>query len=156
MRLLRSATWLGAAATVILLARPAWQPDPVKALWAGDLAWLAAVIPGAAIALAWWTGGVVRRVIAGAAMVATMALAARIPATADAVVLIALPSLAALRRAPPSLLDEAWVGGAGILHLLAQLILPLAAPGIVYGTLLCFAPPGSARLIAAALPLALP
>jgi ABC-type spermidine/putrescine transport system permease subunit II len=150
-RQVRIATWLGAGLLLVLLARPWWQPEQYRMLVGGDAVCAAAMLAGLPLAWALWAGGTAVRGLSAGCLVA-LAIAA--PPLAG-VALVALPGLAALNRMPPAVLDEARAGGAGWVRIAIQLVLPAAAPGLVYGGLLCLAPGGYWRLVAAALPLVL-
>jgi hypothetical protein len=151
VRAVRIVTWVGSAVLLGLLARPWWQPAQYPLSIARDMVCTGALASGFAIAWALWTSGPATRVLIGAGLavlsVATPALAA--------VTLVALPGLAALRLATPSMVNEARVGGAGWGRVAAWLVLPAALPGLIYGGVLCLAPGGYWRLVAAALPLML-
>ena len=143
---------MGSAVLLGLLARPWWQPAQYPLSIARDMVCTGALASGVCDSL-----GVVdergpaTRVLIGAGLavlsVATPALAA--------VTLVALPGLAALRLATPSMVNEARVGGAGWGRVAAWLVLPAALPGLIFGGVLCLAPGGYWRLVAAALPLML-
>jgi ABC-type spermidine/putrescine transport system permease subunit I len=145
----RLATGLSAAILAVLLARPWWQPVHHHVFLLRDAACGAVLLPATALAWMLWAASGPPQWVGAAALVGFTAAG---PAWA-AVPLIALPALAALRRMQPALLDEARVGGAGWPRVVLALLLPRAAPGLVYGAVLALAPPGEWRMAAALLPL---